>query len=63
MNADNITENILDAINVIVEEKLKKLDYDKTYKAIVIGTDKRDKGRYNCETEGLKYEAIGAPNE
>lgn len=63
MNADNITENLLDAINVIVEEKIKKLNFDKTYKAIVIGTDKRDKGRYNCETEGLKYEAIGTPNE
>ena len=63
INADNITENLLDAINVIVEEKLKKLEFDKTYKAIVISTDKRNKGRYGCETNGLKYEAIGTPNE
>ena len=45
---------ILQAINNMIEPKLEKLRYDKTYRAKV--TKKIDAGIYNVQINGAEYE-------
>lgn len=60
---DQIAEQLFGATQTIIDAAIKNLAYDKTVKAKVIGTEKAGSGRYICQLEELKFEAIGGINE
>lgn len=60
---DQIAEQLFEMVDIIADAKLKALQYDKTYKANIVNTDKADLGRYICQMENLRFEAIGGEGE
>lgn len=49
--ASDISEQLFQAIDAIVQERLKQLNFDKTIIATIINNDKRDFGCYQVSTD------------
>lgn len=62
MNRDRINygETFCDAVDIIVSQKLKELEYDVTKVCTIIDNIYKDLGRYTVQEETIKYEAYSA---
>lgn len=50
-NANEISEQLFEAIDAIVEERIRLLDYDKTIVATIIENSQRQYGKYTVTTD------------
>lgn len=54
---NQISENLFTAIDIIVQERLKSLSYDKTLLCQIINNSQKDEGLYLVSREGLNFYA------
>ena len=55
---NNISEQILQAIDILVDEKVSKLQYDKTIQALVYRIENIDTGEYKVRYNGNIFSAF-----
>jgi hypothetical protein len=57
---NKISEQLLEAIDTITENKISKLDYDKTIKATIYSVVDADTGEYKVKYEGNIFSAFAS---
>lgn len=59
----DIQDRFLDAMGVIIDGALSKLQFDKTIRAIIVDDSRRDEGIFTVENQSQRFEAYSRTNE
>lgn len=63
MEQNIISENMFQAMEILVKERLNNISFDKTEKATIISQDEKDKNKYYVSNGDIKYEAYSYGEE
>ena len=59
---NQISENLFSAIDIIIQERLKNLSYDKTLLCTIVNDSNKYSGKYSVTYQNLTFEAYSENN-